>query len=618
MQVNTLTDETAIIDVGNDLDANGMVKLQALAFSRAQQPLGERSSAINPLAQLLYGSDYAERQNYTASQLNLIDVLIPLTDDPQRVAASDTALLAYRFNEYRGFGAVDLFHPSGVNQIALSPDMQQIALRQQSGEVEIYAVASGALLRRFMPSEPDPEGRHTFAYTNDGKTLLVDFERYDATTGEQLARAPQYTQPFDSYLFNDNNELITFGGSPLPSSDGGQVWRVWDVVSGQLLSEGAFDVGDGSVLDVSADRLRYLTSKTADDGSVELAIIDARAGSTERVQFTRLPNAPIVQIVPNDDWSRFLVVYNDSVHNPAAVYDRNGSRLYFDAGNNLPANAFSYGWRDDDTITISAYYGGTEQPVRGLVYAPSGLPQCVVDALPDTWQSLVPVWERVVYYTPTERLNDLTQRLCAALTGKGAHNVSAAEGTPAIPPNVTAVATLLTPSPTVEYRSARTPAPIAVPGVPTCITSLYRSQATAYADLWREITADVTDPQQLADINEMICEGLLANLSGVQATPTINPNSLAVTTATPLPDAPQTTGGDESRFSVMTIDLRTGRAHWRTITLRRRSQSRSTAWRCCSASTAISTGLIQLTRRSARTDVTSRRVIRRASSRFIV
>ena len=140
------------------------------------------------------------------------------------------------------------------------------------------------------------------------------------------------------------------------------------------------------------------------------------------------------------------------------------------------------------------------------------LPQCIVDALPDGGQAFVPVWERVVYYTPVERLNDLTQRLCAALTGAGAHNVCAAEGTPAILPNVTAVATLLTPSPTVEYRSARTPAPIAVPGVPTCITTLYRSQAAAYAELWRQITADVTDPQQLADINAMICEGLLAGL----------------------------------------------------------------------------------------------------------
>ncbi|MCZ2094891.1 MAG: WD40 repeat domain-containing protein, partial [Anaerolineae bacterium] len=517
---------------------------------------------MNPLAQLLLGSDYASQQGYTSALFNLLDVLLPTNDDPQIDSASGTSLLVYHFDEHHGTGSADLLHPPDVNQIVLSPDNTRLAMRRQSGQVEIYTIATGALERIISPSEPDPEGRRPLAYTRDGRTLVVDFERYDAATGERLTRAANYTQPFDAFTFTSESQLITFGGSPLNSiQESALPWRIWDIESGQLLREDSAIFRGDTTLAVSPDRLRILTETITSESGAELYIVDYRANSAQTIPIPPLANAVIQSIIPNDAWSRFIVVYasnNPSAGNPIAVYTRDGERLYFDAGNNLPRDVFSYGWRDDRTVIIQAYAGVAPTPIIGLAYHPSGLPQCIVDALPDSWQALVPDWERLVYTYLPERVNDIARQLCTALTGEGARNVNAAQGTPVIPADLTAVASLLTPSPTVEYRSARTPAPISVPGVPACITSVYRSQAAAYAELWRQITANVTDPEQLAEINIMICEGLLSSLGGVQPTPTVNPNALVVATPTSPPAGPETTGGDENTFDVMTINVETG------------------------------------------------------------
>lgn len=561
-QVNTLTNEIRTLEMGRDLDSAGLERLRAFAFSRAAQPIGERSSGINPLAQLLLGDDYLARQGYESSFFNLLDVLIPLADDPLRDTASSTVLLTYNLNEQYGTGSADLLHPSGVNQFSLSPDLTRLALRRSTGQVEIYRLETGAPEQIITPAEPDPEGRYPLAFSTDGETLIVDFERYNPATGERLARAPQFTQPFDSFGFTSDNDLLTFGGSPLNQAPFNPItWRVWDVESGQLEREDNFRiVGDG-VLQASPDGLRYLTQRFTADNDMELTIVDAVGGSTDSFYLPAITNATISQIIPNPDWDRFIVLYADNItgSRPLAVYTRAGERLYFDAGNNLPFDALGYRWRDDRTIEIETQWSGgllAAAPVS-IEYHPSSLPQCLVAALPNHWERFIPLWERLVYERASE-VDRFAQKLCTALTGAGAANVNAAQGTPAVPAEVTAVASLFTPTPTESYRSARTPAPIAVPGVPTCITTAYRNQAAAYAELWRQITATVTDPAQLAEINAMICEGLLSDLSGLQPTPTVNPDTLVVTTPTPMQAAPETTGGGENRYDLLTIDIITG------------------------------------------------------------
>ncbi|MEO8394287.1 MAG: WD40 repeat domain-containing protein, partial [Chloroflexota bacterium] len=569
-QINTSSNAVNIIQLGYDLNLKLLDSLQNFSLSRVHQSIGGASNQNNPLAQLLLGGDYVTRNGYKPTALDLLDVLIPVTDNPSRDAASDTNLLIYNYNDETSTGYIDLAHPNSIGQIAFTPKTNQLALRQMgNGQIELYDVATGALERIITPSEPDPVGFQTLAYTGDGATLLSDFERFNPATGERLGWATQYTQPFSTYYFTDDRHLLTLGGTALRSNATTPLtWRMWDVDSGVLLRADTIPLGDQGVIDTSDNNLRYLTQTTAPDGSLDLTLIDGRADETQTIHIG-IPSGESVQtIIPNAGWTRFLIVYNatDQSDNyafyPVAVYDQTGKQLYFDAGNNLPTEPFGYGWRDDRTITIKSYGDGNGSlpvpPIMGLKYAPSGLPQCVVDALPNTWQSLIPTWEWVVYNHSRDGVNDIAQQLCTALTGAGATNVSAAEGTPSFAANPTEVVGLLTPSPTSIYLSARTPAPIAVPGVPTCITNRFQRDAVAYAEVWRQMIVGVTDPAKLAELQTMICQGLLSNFGGLQPTPTTDPNSLAVVTATPLPDAPQTTGGDQSSYDVMTIDIETG------------------------------------------------------------
>ncbi|MFN8527303.1 MAG: hypothetical protein U0670_01675 [Anaerolineae bacterium] len=94
--------------------------------------------------------------------------------------------------------------------------------------------------------------------------------------------------------------------------------------------------------------------------------------------------------------------------------------------------------------------------------------------------------------------------------------------------------------------------------MPACLTSSFPSEATRYAAIWREISANAT-PEQLAELETMICEGLLRSVGGIQPTPTINPNLNVPATPTPVDAAPVTTGGgDQAALDVVAIDIETG------------------------------------------------------------
>lgn len=571
LQISTETNAQQQIELGRDLNSADLERFDDIPFSRALRVISDGTAQVNPLTERLLGQEYASQSDYRPGEFVLLDVLIPLTDDPLGSAAGGTALLTYNFIETYGYGAIDLLRPLDIGSVALSPNGDQLALRRLSGRqpVELYDLETGALERLFTPNEPDPESRRPFAYTDDGQVLVIDFERYDSETGERLARAEAYTQPFSSYDFTDDNRLITFGGTPFSDDPAATTWRVWDIETGRLLREEALPLR-GEVLRRSDDNLRYLTYTTQSNSTgvnLALQVIDLNADEAQTYTLPLRTNFGLNSVIPNDDWTRFAILYGGidefgSPLTPMDVYTREGDLLYSDAGNNLPVSASDYTWLDDRTIAMRwSQYGGGGVPAApgfGLVYHPSGLPQCVVAALPDSWRSLLPIWERVLLDYGRSRLDALTVRLCAALTGEDAQNVNAAQGTPAVAPNATDVVALLTPTPGTYYQSARTPAPIAIPGVPVCITRNYQREAIVYADLWREITAGVTDSAQLAELETMICEGLLGSLSGVQPTATINPDTLTLATPTPMDAAPITTGGDEVAYSVLLLDVETG------------------------------------------------------------
>ncbi|MDP0920028.1 hypothetical protein Q6272_33875, partial [Klebsiella pneumoniae] len=74
-----------------------------------------------------------------------------------------------------------------------------------------------------------------------------------------------------------------------------------------------------------------------------------------------------------------------------------------------------------------------------------------------------------------------------------------------------------------EYRSINTPIPFLIPGVPACLTRNFRYQSVDYATLWREITVGL-DEERIAELETMLCEGLINSPFQVAATPTSDPN----------------------------------------------------------------------------------------------
>jgi WD40 repeat protein len=529
LQVDTITNATYTISLGRDLTYANLDDVLGLRRARASQVIGESSSLIETaLGAVLYEQGYLARLGYPNVTIILLDVLMPLTP-----SAGSPGLLVYAFNEARNFGSIDLIQPQAFSQIVLSPDGHTLMLRRDRS-IELYDIASGALVRVIRVSEPDPDRRRTLAFTSDSSTIVTDFERYDRATGERLARLPQYTNGFRSFQFApDSRSLITFGGTEIDTS--GDTWRLWDVETGALIREEGLVLG-GEILDTAPEGTRWLVLREDQNGR-SLNIVDLFSDEAESYP---LPREATGRIIPNRDWTRYIA----ATANQLRVFTFQGERLYFDAGSNIFSTNGTLGWIDERTVYIVAPTGTEiERPTYGVAVHPSGMPQCLVDALPD-WERLLPMWEYLNYVSrsPTQ----LAARVCAWAERQQ-------------PASADAVFDWLTPTPGFEYRSARTPAPVIIPGVPACLTVVYQREAVIYADLWRSITADpALTPAQLAELEIMLCEGLISSLGEIRATPTVDPNSLTVATATPLPAAPQTTGGQQTANAVMVIDVFSG------------------------------------------------------------
>src|SRR5262249_35280413 len=145
--------------------------------------------------------------------------------------------------------------------------------------------------------------------------------------GKLLARVDNYTQPFSGYVFNDKDQLITLGGTAIKPQDN-LTWRLWNIDSGALLRADSITVSGDSVLRSSDAQLRYLTQTASQDGSsVDLTIIDGKADEKQTIHISPSSGMTLSQVVPNDDWTRFLIVYTGSDPDsgtvyPVEVYDR--------------------------------------------------------------------------------------------------------------------------------------------------------------------------------------------------------------------------------------------------------------------------------------------------------
>jgi WD40 repeat protein len=526
-QIDTQTGTITPLDLGFDIDYRRFDDYDALRFAdNARILCGARLTNETPLLRLIFGGDYLQYQNYAPLTVMLLDMLTPMTMESSR-----GALLLHTFNERSGRGAMELIRPLGILQMHLSPDRTRLLVARDRGALELYNLETCLLERTFYPAEPDFSGTRLLAFNGAGDTIVYDFQRFDANTGEVLAHRAAYTAGFSEFTFGaDSRTLLT-------SRQDGR-WTTWDIATGQ--QAGGFTLNiEGEILRFSPDYARYLTRNDG-SGGTEVSIIDLRAETT-RTLF--VPSDQFInQIIPSVDWERLIVTYRDG---GIAVYTFDGGLRLRVGRDDLPAGVNSYGWIDIDTIyALGASLPPNDDSSRTsppIEYDPSGLPACLVRAYPDLSPSWRTLWEGLTIRLDWRDLNRLAARLCAA-----------------VPPNPDAAILALTPTAPFRYISDATPIPYTIPDVPSCLTRSFQGEATDYAALWREISAGLS-PEQRAELAIMICEGLITSVSAIEPTPTINPNLNVPPTPTPIEAAPESLASDrDSGQMVIVIDVETG------------------------------------------------------------
>jgi len=538
VQVNTEDGSLFNIPVGSTLSYGNIRDMTGLHLSKLARIIGETNSEReNSFLRLLFGDNYREQQNYQPLTVILLDILQPLT-----VTNDQMGLLVYTFNEATATGVIEFVRPQDIQQMVLHPDNTHLMVRRASGlqPIEVYNLDSGILEQTYFPSEPDSGGSHILAYNATGSEIITDFQRFDANSGEVILQDINYTSGFQQFYFTqDNRRVVTLNGDD---------WRMWDINTGETIQRERVIV-QGNVLAQSPDADRFLTRYTTPDGEV-MEIVKVGQNERQSVTIPYLPGRSIESIIPSSDWQNYFVVYSanpNSQHYPGneiAVYNMERGKLFLIAGDDLPQpDGRQYGWLDNNTIYVSTSNTNNEtQPERiyGIEWHPSGLPACLVNAYPENWRGWVGLWEQFNFRMRADQLGRLTQRLCESL-----------------PPNADDLIPALTPTARFFYQANATPLPIAIVGVPTCLTGTFSRESLDYATLWREITVDLPEEQR-EELGNLLCEGLITSISQIQPTPTVDINQLVPPTPTPVDSAPQTTdSGFQPTLTVMTINIDT-------------------------------------------------------------
>jgi WD40 repeat protein len=287
-------------------------------------------------------------------------------------------------------------------QMTLHPDNRRIVLRRSSGQqpIEIYDLNTGLLERTIYPAIQDPAGNHLFALTKDGGEILSDFERFATDSGETLQQDLTLSVGFSDYAFSQDGErLITLRGNE---------WWVWDIKSSTVIRKETIRLR-GNVVDVSPDADRYLTQRQSGDQLI-MEITDIGSELRKSAGIDTLGRR-LIDVSASPDWSRFLAIYQNG---DVAIYDLEAGRLQYIAYDDLPVSGSrSYGWIDNDSAYVmSQGGGGPGVRLYGADYHVTGLPNCIVEAYPDTWEELLPLWERFSVNLGGERLTRLALTIC--------------------------------------------------------------------------------------------------------------------------------------------------------------------------------------------------------------
>jgi hypothetical protein len=479
----------------DDLNALGSIELGQQAGV-----IGEPSMKTpNPLLERMLGEGYNdqyldEEQQPAPITVTLIDFLMPVTG----VNAQLTPLL-FVYNEQTSIGS---FRTNGWdwrysgNQVAISPEGTRLLLRTFGADelLEVFDLDTGERVVNTIPIiRGDGAGgtqQRVLAYSADGSTIISDYERLDAGTLVSLSSNLRYSTRFERFYFTDDNaHVVTLSGSE---------WRLWDIATGEVERRQVLSF-NGQIFAQREDGSTFLTRQEFGESGVMIEILDALTGERQQLRVESIVGRSAPQIIPSPDWQYFLIIYASNPYGPyspgneVAMWGMEEQRqIAFIAGDDLPSPlGRSYGWVDDRTAYI---YGEQQTQVRaqperfyGAVFAPSGVPECLLQQYPDRAESWVALWDQALVFLRNDSMASLAVQLCSALPG--------AEQVEQI------LLDIATP------RPLPTLTPVMLSGVPICLTERFPFTAEQVGADWRALVAGLGDAER-AEMERLLCEGL--------------------------------------------------------------------------------------------------------------
>lgn len=492
----------SVIDITTNTQANSrFVGLDVESISPMGAPLigPERSNLQNTLHARFLGENYRSRENGYGNDsltLRLVDLILPPG------GGDITRALIYLENHTERNARLFLLD-GDAQQMLLSPDFQDLLVRDNYEDiVRRYALATGDNTLTFTPAlrlnrYSRTEKNRILAYSADGGVVATDFQRI-TTDGATtiLAQDLTYSRSYDRFFFApDSQRVITMAGTE---------WRSWSVSTGEVLQREVISA-PGSIVATAANGTRMLYQEYLNDGRIRMHVVDVQPDGlhTESITINSLPYHAIERVLPNPDWTRFLVIYNVNSFGPyapgnqLAMYTLHIGLNWVIAGDDLPsASGRDYAWLDEQTAIVMGSYERGDIPSRiyGIEYAPNGLPACLMERFDDADGTLSDLWEFLVWKHDHDYLNRISQLLCDAPPANLAE----------------AIATL---SPT--HTPARIePTAVGAADVPACFAAVFNETDTeAYLARWQELIVGLTLEQQ----NELairLCEGLKSGGGG--------------------------------------------------------------------------------------------------------
>lgn len=492
-QFNTLTGEL------NDIPLGGSINLFSTSRDEFPTPALEHKNRqsftkfigepghTEPITLLrrLFGDEYMAQRNYQPTTFMLLDFL-----EPQTAEAGNEGLLIYENNTQSNSGSLYFLQGQQRHQYLLHPDGNHLIYTHENGRIEVFDIRTGGLVNTFFQAVRDgAEDVYTLDPTGD--ILISDFQQFNIWTGDILYQNFDYYVNVGEILFSpDNTQLITITGNN---------WWVWDIQEDQVIQQEVLNVR-GDFLQQTPDRHRYLSAVDSRDGRFGREIYDVRTGQRRTVFFNNIQDRRIEHVIVSPDWEHYLIVYSGTEYGPyqpggniIAMYGMDEGEMWLIAGDDLPQpNNRSYGWVDNETIYVYGERRGTTQPSRifGVDYHVTGLPQCMVDAFPETYSRWLGLWERLVTTERSDTLHRLALSICAELPNDDEDIVE----------------DIIFPSAT-PTRFPVTATPSAIIDAPACLTSRFPRQAREYAEDWRRITEGLSE-EEIAEQERLLCAGL--------------------------------------------------------------------------------------------------------------